>query len=284
MGRSAHSLALDAGIEQTNRALILETPLGAQALLPQRVGGESRIGRAFEQTIDVVSRERAIELKKLMAKPVTLWIRQRDDSYLPYHAFVFATRRLGSEGGFTYYQLSLSSWTRFLRHRKDARIFQDVTTADILAQVFDGHWLARGNYRFDVADRGAKRSYCTQYETDYNFVHRLMESEGWFTYIEQAEDGKSHTVVVTDDIYRCKPLDSQDITFYRGDRDGGVDALVEWGHGRGQGRTVRGRWTGQRKRFGAACTRQVVRLADGSCCAVRRGTRIGHRNDSLRYR
>jgi type VI secretion system secreted protein VgrG len=151
MGRSAHSLAFETGIDQANRALILQTPLGAQALLPQRVVGESRIGRDFEFTVDVVSRERAIELKKLMAQPVTLWVRQRDSAYLPYHGFVFATRRLGSEGGFTYYQLSFSSWMRFLRHRKDARIFQDATTADILTQVFDGHSLARGQYRFDVA-------------------------------------------------------------------------------------------------------------------------------------
>jgi type VI secretion system secreted protein VgrG len=228
MGRSAHSLAPAVRIEQANRALILETPFGAQALLPQRVVGESRIGRDFELTVDVVSSERAIELKKLMAKPVTLWVRQRDNTFLPFHGFVFATRRLGSEGGFAYYQLSFSSWARFLRHRKDARIFQEATTADILAQVFDGHWLAKGHYRFDVTDRGVNHSYCTQYETDYNFVHRLMESEGWFTYIEQAEDGKSHTVVVTDDIYRCKPLDSQDVTFYRGGRGDGADALLEW--------------------------------------------------------
>ena len=70
MGRSARSLMLEAGFEQGNRALILSTPLGAQVLLPQRVVGESRIGREFEMTVDVVSRERAIELKKLMAKPV----------------------------------------------------------------------------------------------------------------------------------------------------------------------------------------------------------------------
>ena len=227
MGRSAHSLAPAVRIEQANRALILETPFGAQALLPQRVVGESRIGRDFELTVDVVSSERAIELKKLMAKPVTLWVRQRDNTFLPFHGFVFATRRLGSEGGFAYYQLSFSSWARFLRHRKDARIFQEATTADILAQVFDGHWLAKGHYRFDVTDRGVNHSYCTQYETDYNFVHRLMESQR-LTYIEQAEDGKSHTVVVTDDIYRCKPLDSQDVTFYRGGRGDGADALLEW--------------------------------------------------------
>lgn len=232
MGRSARSLMLDTGIEQAYRTLILESPLGPQVLLPQRVVGESRIGREFEITVDVVSRERSVELKKLMAQPVTLWVRQRDNSYLSYHGFVFASRRLGSDGGMSYYQLSFSSWMRFLRHRKDARIFQDRTTADILSEVFEGHGRARGHYRFDLHDRGATRSYCTQYDSDHNFVHRLMESEGWFTYIEQAEDGKSHTVVVTDDMYRFKPLDSKEVEFYRADRNGGADAFAEWSSAR----------------------------------------------------
>ncbi|MCW3678871.1 contractile injection system protein, VgrG/Pvc8 family, partial [Burkholderia cenocepacia] len=121
-----------------------------------------------------------------------------------WHGYVHATRRLGADGGLAYYQLSFSSWMRFLQYRKDARIFQDLTTADILTKVFSGHSQARGHFRLDVKDPGAVRSYCTQYETDHNFVHRLMESEGWFTYVEHAEDGKSHTIVVTDDLFNCK--------------------------------------------------------------------------------
>jgi len=229
MGRLPNALMLDAGIEQTNRTLILDTPLGAKVLLPQRVIGESRLGRDFELTVDVVSREQALQLKKLMAQPVTLWVSQADESYLPWHGYVYATRRLGADGGLVYYQLSFASWMRFLRYRKDARIFQDLTTADILAQVFNGHSQARGHFRLDVKDPGAVRSYCTQYETDHNFVHRLMESEGWFTYLEHAEDGKSHTVVVTDDLFNCKALATQRVPFYRGDRDGQAGTLVEWG-------------------------------------------------------
>ncbi|WP_254223822.1 hypothetical protein [Burkholderia multivorans] len=64
MGRLPNSLMLDAGIEQTNRTLILDTPLGTKVLLPQRAMGESRVGRDFELTVDVVSREQALELRK----------------------------------------------------------------------------------------------------------------------------------------------------------------------------------------------------------------------------
>nr|WP_267909006.1 contractile injection system protein, VgrG/Pvc8 family [Paraburkholderia caribensis] len=37
-----------------------------------------------------------------------------------------------------------------------------------------------------------------QYEDDWNFCHRMMESEGLFGWFEQAVDGKSHTFVITD--------------------------------------------------------------------------------------
>ncbi len=67
-----------------------------------------------------------------------------------------------------------------------------------------------------------------QYESDYNFVHRLLESEGWFYTLEQASDGKSHTLVITDDIYSLKPLTSQQVEFYRSDVASESDTLVQW--------------------------------------------------------
>lgn len=67
-----------------------------------------------------------------------------------------------------------------------------------------------------------------QYESDYNFVHRLLESEGWFYTLEQASDGKSHTLVITDDIYSLKPLTSQQVEFYRSDIASESDTLVQW--------------------------------------------------------
>ncbi|WP_118179529.1 type VI secretion system Vgr family protein [Paraburkholderia phosphatilytica] len=229
MGQSAYSVLSSAGIEQSHRAVILDTPLGAQALLPQRVMGESRLGRDMAFTVDVVAKEKAVELKSLMGQPVTMWLLQADQTYLPWHGYVFATRRLGGDGGLTYYQLSFGSWMTFLQFRRDARIFQEQSTTDILTQVFNGHPFARGKYRFATRDVGMKRSYCTQYESDDNFVHRLLESEGWFSYVEQSSDGKSHTVVITDNLANCKPLDPEQVSFYRADRKGQTNTMVEWG-------------------------------------------------------
>ena len=67
-----------------------------------------------------------------------------------------------------------------------------------------------------------------QYEDDHNFVHRLLESEGWFYTVEQASDGKSHTFVITDDIYSVKALAPQQVDFYRSSVTSETDALVQW--------------------------------------------------------
>jgi type VI secretion system secreted protein VgrG len=220
--------AISGGPVQTDRLLKLDSSLGSNALLPQRVVGISRIGRHFEFTADVVSTAEAIELKTLIAQPVTLWIQQTDKSYLPHHGYVHTARRLGSDSGLTSYQIGFASWMHFLRFRKDACIWQDKTAEDILSDVFNMHPQAQGAFRFALNTPLPSRSFCMQYEDDWNFVHRMMESEGLFGYFEQASDGKSHTLVVTDNLDVFQPLSPQTVEFYRAGTTSEVDALVQW--------------------------------------------------------
>ncbi|WP_322057166.1 type VI secretion system Vgr family protein [Paraburkholderia sp. J63] len=217
-----------AGLLQEGRLLKLDTPLGDNALLPQRAMGRARIGRDYGFTLDVVSTNENVELKTLIAQPVTLWLQQSDQSYLPRHGYVHTVRRLGADGGLTSYQIEFAAWLHFLKFRKDARIWQDKSADAILTDIFNAHPQAQGAFRFEIQNDLPSRSFCVQYEDDWNFCQRIMESEGLFSYFEHANDGKSHTVVITDNIDSLPPLKSGAVNFYRSGVNSETDALVQW--------------------------------------------------------
>jgi type VI secretion system secreted protein VgrG len=228
MGAQDLISTITGGLSQSDRLLKLDTPLGPNTLVPQRVVGHARLGRHFEFTVDVVSTNGYVELKTLIAQPVTLWIQQADKSYLPHNGYVHTARRLGSNSGLTSYQLGFASWMHFLKFRRDQRIWQDRTADDIITDVFNAHPQAQGLFQFALSKPLPSRSYCRQDEDDWSFVHRLLESEGLYGFWQQAKDGKSHTLVITDRLQTLDAMSPETVTFYRAGTGSETDALVQW--------------------------------------------------------
>ncbi|MEQ5840507.1 type VI secretion system tip protein VgrG [Paraburkholderia acidicola] len=220
--------AITGGLSQQDRLLKLDTPAGNNVLLPHRVTGRSRIGRDFLFTLDCVSKSGDVQLKTLIAQPVTLWIQQTDSSYLPHHGYVHMARRLGSDGTLTTYQLAFSSWMHFLKFRRDQRHWQDEPVDQIISDVFNQHPQAQGMFRFALSKPLPARSYCRQDETDWNFVHRLLETEGLYGVWQQTADGKSHTLTITDRLETLEPLTPETVDFYRAGTDSEANALTQW--------------------------------------------------------
>ncbi|AOK22240.1 Rhs element Vgr protein [Burkholderia ubonensis] len=220
--------ALRGGLLQQDRLLKLDTPLGANTLTVQRAVGRSRIGRAYEFTLDVLAADGDVELKKLIAQPVTLWIQQADRDYRPMHGYVHTARRLGADGELTTYQLVFADFTHFLKFRRDQRIWSDAPVDQIISDVLNRHPQARGRFRFALSTPLPSRSYTRQHETDWHFVHRLMEDEGLYCAWQQADDGKSHTLVITDNLRAFAPLSPETVRFYRAGAASETDAFTQW--------------------------------------------------------
>lgn len=221
-----------AGIGQDSRLLKLDTRLGTDTLLPQRVHATDRVSDGYDYIVDLLSLDPAVELKQLIAQEVTLWVLQPDSSYSPVHGYVHTARKLGSDGELSAYQMAFSSCLHFLKFRKDARIWQNKGADDIIADVLGGHPQCQGKFRFDLNRAVRPRSYCTQYETDWQFVMRLLESEGWYGYIEQAADGQGHHWIITDSVQSLKPLQPGQIAFHRADTSDELNKIVQWGAAR----------------------------------------------------
>ena len=220
--------ALRGGLLQQDRLLKLDTPLGANTLTVQRAVGRARIGRSYEFTLDVLAADGDLELKKLIAQPVTLWIQQADRSYRPQHGYVHTARRLGADGGLTTYQLAFADFTHFLKFRRDQRIWNDATVDQIISDVLNRHQQAQGHFRFALSKPLPSRSYTRQHDTDWHFVHRLMEDEGLYCGWQQADDGKSHTLVITDNLQAFAPLSPETVRFYRAGTASETDAFTQW--------------------------------------------------------
>ncbi|WP_347554688.1 type VI secretion system Vgr family protein [Robbsia sp. KACC 23696] len=251
-GASALTSLLGGPLQQA-RLLQLDTPLdknaqgqrtGTGVCVPHRVLGRSSAADHFSFTVDAVSARDDIPLKALIAQPVTLWIQQDSGTggagvagagasgdrsgYAPHHGYVHTARRLGGDGSLTTYQLEFASWLHFLKFRKDARIWQDKTADQIITDVFQVHPQAQGAFRFVLSGALAQRSFCVQYESDWDFVHRLMEQEGLYGYFEQAADGTHHTFVITDQLDTFQPMQPQQVAFSRAGTGAQTDALTQW--------------------------------------------------------
>ncbi len=220
--------AIRSGMLQAGRLVKLDTPLGADQLLPQRVHGCARIGRNYDFQIDAIHVLDAFKPRDLMAQPVTLWIQQTDHTYAPHHGYVHTVHKIGSDGGVHAVQLTVSSWLHFLHYRHDARNWQDKTVEQILADVFNRHQRAQGAFRFVLRNPLPVRSFVQQFEDDWNFVHRLMEEEGLFFYFEQAEDGKSHTMVIVDSVDALPASGPARVPFCRSGVGEESDGFTHW--------------------------------------------------------
>ncbi|MDN7751796.1 type VI secretion system Vgr family protein [Burkholderia gladioli] len=221
--------AIQDGLIQQDRLVKTDIPsLPANTMVPCRVLTASELGRDFSVTLDMISTAGDVELKAVIAQPMSLWIQQADKSYLPINGYVHTARRLGADGSFTAYQLVFASWMHFLRFRSDMRYWQDRSVDAIITDVFNQHPQAQGNFQFALSKVLPSRSYCRQSESDWNFVHRLMEEEGLFGFWRQSKDGKSHTLVVTDDVHSLDLLSSNPVQFYRSGTGSEVDAFTQW--------------------------------------------------------
>ena len=217
------------GNAQRNRLIKFDSPLGKDWLVPLQARGTSRIGRDYEFIVDLASsRGEEIKLGALIGQGVTLWLQQTDGSYLPHHGYVHQFDRLGSDGPLSFYQLRFSSWMYLLRLRRDMRDWQEQSGEQILADVFEQHPQAQGAYRFELRTPMPKYSSRVQWEDDWNFVHRSLEDVGAFGRFEHAADGRSHTLVLSDDLFFVPPLDEQTVRFVREGLRGEVEGLTQW--------------------------------------------------------
>ena len=203
----------------SNRTFTAHSPLGEQLEFRSMVGSE-QISRLFEFRVRLISESSAISAKSLLGKDLTVEIDLTTEQggggkrYLSGQVVQFTF--IGRDGDFSSFIAVLRPKLWHATRRTDFKIFQHMKAPDIIKDVL-------GKYGFSIEDKltGQYREwvYMVQYdESDFNFVSRVMESEGIYYYFEHAMG--SHTLVLADDIGSHSPLPNgpSTIPYYSGDR------------------------------------------------------------------
>jgi type VI secretion system secreted protein VgrG len=156
--------------------------------------GTESLSRLFAYQLDLASANDAIAPEAIVGKPVSWSIGRYDQQ--PRHFAGIVNRFVAgplNRRKLRTYRAEVVPWPWLLTRTTDCRIFQNLSTPDIITTIFKDHGF--NDYALELKGSYPKREYCVQYrETAFNFISRLMEHEGIFYFFRHA-DGK-HMMVL----------------------------------------------------------------------------------------
>jgi type VI secretion system secreted protein VgrG len=199
----------DAVLKQTNRSIVLDSPLGPDALIATYFEADEHLSQLFRFRLELLSKQ-TIQPKDILGKGITVELQTlegtEEKKRRVFHGIVvrFAPGPMW-RNGYRNFHAELVPWTWFLTRTTDCRIFENKKAPDIIEKIFQD--LGFSDFEKHMTEQHPTREYCVQFrETDFNFVSRLMEEEGIF-YFFKHEKGK-HTMVLADN--KSAYLDCED--------------------------------------------------------------------------
>ncbi|WP_051293442.1 type VI secretion system Vgr family protein [Pseudoduganella violaceinigra] len=195
------------GLSQHGRLLTLSSAQESglpESLMAERFIGREGVNELFCFDVDALSTSTSLDLGQFIGEELTIRLLQPDGSMRSWHGLCTQASWLGADGGVARYRLRLEPALALLRLRRDNYIFQDKSVRDIVQELLADYTQVRLD--FDTTQELAPRATCTQYrETDFEFLCRILASEGLSWRFEHDQDGQGtddghsrHRVVIFD--------------------------------------------------------------------------------------
>ena len=224
--------------DRSKALMSMTSPLSGQdALIPLRLSAEESINEPFKFKVEAVSQLGVFSPQDVLNKPACVIIQDTDGPVRYFHGIVRDVRMNGEVRGkdsvdaFHACTMTLVPRLWFLRQTHDCRIYQNKSVKDIVTSVFGDAGLS--DFSISVDDT-ASRPYTVQFnETDYDFILRLMEQEGWYYYFEHT--ASKHSLIITDKKATFTDIPNANLKCTLQDRTG--VGVTKW---RARSRTVHG--------------------------------------------
>jgi type VI secretion system secreted protein VgrG len=210
-------------LTQLQRLMVLDTPLAPDVLLISSFTASEAMSNLFCYKIDMVaerSKAPGVKAKNLIGEKCTVHLSLNSD-YLTgprrhFNGIVSRFTQSYADRRFVHYRAEVVPWLWLMTLSQDCRIFQDLSTLEIVKLLFDelkGQYPDLVAYRDGTTKTYTKLDYCVQYrESGFNFISRLLEQDGIFYFFEHEKD--KHTLVLADAPSIHKPCPNQATATY----------------------------------------------------------------------
>ncbi len=172
------------------------------------------LNEPFLIKVDVETEQLGTEPLRLLGSSSAMVIR-RGTVENAYGGIVSSVRVVHHHGRTVRAALVIEPALAALRHGRDTRIFQEKTVPTVLEEVLTAALRPYGREaRVQLMRTYPEREYTVQYqESDFDFVHRLMEEEGILYYFEAGEGGVE-TLVLLDAPQQHPPIQEDPVLEY----------------------------------------------------------------------
>ena len=181
---------------QADRVLRLESSLGADVLLPERMEVREGVLGLFEIVVWVRSKLLGLKANEIIGQLVDVSLQLGDQERRPWNGLVtdflegpMISRELRSD------RLTLRPQLWLLSQRSDCRIWQQMSSLDVLDTLFSEHRINKAQ-RSIITLPPPVREYSVQWnETDLAYLKRRLEEDGIFYWFEH--QAGQHTMHVS---------------------------------------------------------------------------------------
>ena len=232
------------GLTAQKRAIHIQfsnTDLNNKVFL-QRVDGTHQLNDGVHLQLICLATDATIPLKQFIGSLVAIDI-VTDQSQLTRTTGIITKADAGaSDGSLTIYRLTVEDPTALFKHRRNSRVFMNKSVLDVVDILFK-EWqekspLLASSLTLDKS--GLSKSYDVRpfimqsNETDFDFIKRLLASEGVTTLIDEAqhtvlrsaEQIKPQKLRLIDDNAQFQALDRRNIRFHRSSATERQDSII----------------------------------------------------------
>ncbi|RZG49292.1 type VI secretion system Vgr family protein [Acinetobacter wuhouensis] len=210
----------------------------------QRIDGTHELNSGVSLQLICLSTNAAIPLKQFIGSQVAIDV-VTDKSELSRTSGIITKADIGaSDGSLTIYRLTIEDPTALWKHRRNSRVFMNKSAVDVIQTIFS-EWQQRSSLFASslILDKsGLTKEYdirpfiMQSSESDFDFLTRLMRSEGMSWLIDEAqhkvssssEQIQAQKLRLIDDNSQYKSLDRKNIRFHRSSATEKQDSITNF--------------------------------------------------------